>query len=351
MIDQSTFSKRLTVRNKELMGFYLSSLLAFLPFFFFYFRITAFGTVPMDDYENFILKWDGKAPNFQFYSPQGYRWLFFGIGFFFYKTMPFIDLTNMDTSQAARMQAFQALAFTSYLFTHLFFFINYRLVREMGKTIGFSIAVSSIIFLFCLQSNIYTIDAISLAWASLVLFYIKNFRLFSALLITSVFVNEKIPLLFFTYFSLLILFDRQQKGLLKYFIVATIAVSLYFLERSLFPLSGYEYQTQPQLFFERIGMSLPFLLSFKGFYMNILPLLILTIIIVLCLKFGLFKTGFYTSKIIILLPIFFFLLGMFACSNYGIGRIALHTLPFFTVPVALLMELLERKSIGDISSH
>lgn len=101
---------------------------------------------------------------------------------------------------------------------------------------------------------------------------------------------------------------------------------------------GYEYQTDPSLFLERLAISLPFIFSVKGFYMNILPLAVLT-----GLSIYLQKREIYTSKQILLhpaisyLPILFFIIGMHACSDYGIGRAAMHTLPLFIIPIATLL--------------
>ncbi len=330
---------------RELALVYLASLLVFLPFFFFFFRLIAFSTVPMDDYENFILNWDGKAPaNFQFYSPQGYRWAFTGAGYFFYKALPLIELTNLGTSEMARIQAFQALALTSFIFAHLYFFMNYCLVRlRLGKPVDASLSIAFIVFFLGLSSNIYSVDAITLAWTSLALFCVDKLKWYAAIVLLSVFVNEKIPLLFAAYFSLIALFDRQQAGWQPRLGVALLAVCIYFAERWLLAFPGYEYQTQPGQFFERVRVSIPFLTSFKGLYMNFLPLILQLGISFWVWKKRLFGFGYFQSKAIIGLPVVFFGLGIFACSNYGIGRICLHSLPFFAVPLALLMEKFEHK--------
>jgi hypothetical protein len=66
--------------------------------------------------------------------------------------------------------------------------------------------------------------------------------------------------------------------------------------------------------------------------MNLLPLVILLIPGSLLLR----TTGFPDRRAMpyLLLPLFTFSLGCFACSDYTIGRITLHAMPFLIAPVA-----------------
>jgi hypothetical protein len=198
-------------------------------------------------------------------------------------------------------------------------------------------------FFLGLSSNIYSVDAITLAWTSLALLCINKLKWHAAIVLLSVFVNEKIPLLFAAYFSMIALFDRQQSGWQPRLGFALLAVSIYFAERWLLDFPGYEYQTQPGQFFERVRLSIPFLFSIKGLYMNFLPLALLMGIAIGGWKMRIFGVGYFQSVAIAGLPVVFFGLGIFACSNYGIGRICLHSLPFFVVTLILLMEQFEKR--------
>jgi hypothetical protein len=44
------------------------------------------------------------------------------------------------------------------------------------------------------------------------------------------------------------------------------------------------------------------------------------------------------------MPGFLFILGMFTCTDFGIGRVAMHALPFYSVPIMLILEHLETES-------
>ncbi|MCC6723076.1 MAG: hypothetical protein IT258_01105 [Saprospiraceae bacterium] len=320
---------------------YCTSLLLFIPFFFIALRLTAFHTVPFDDYTSFILSMDGKMPAFEFYSPQGYRWLYFAMGFVAYKVLPLIDFTNLDiSSNLDELRANQALVFISFLFLHFFFFVNYLIIKNrLFKPITHAIAVGLIIWLFAFPISFYGIDPLTLSYTSLLLLCLGKPKIFVPLLICSVFVNEKIGLLFLSYFGISLLFQKKDKKLIINSLAALTTVSLYFLERAIFQFPGYENQTDVSLVFERVQLSIPFLSGMKGFYMNWLPLLLLTAISVVAWKNGIFTTeNPLAGKAILCLPPLFFMLGVFACSDYGIGRASLHTIPFFTVPVSQLLE-------------
>lgn len=108
--------------KKLLIYFILFVLL--LPLFFINYRLTAFNTVPIDDYVSEILYLDGRFPAFEFYAPTCYRFLYHGSAFIFYKILPFIPLTNFDTEDDLyTLKAVQALAFTAF-FIIIYFYLQ-----------------------------------------------------------------------------------------------------------------------------------------------------------------------------------------------------------------------------------
>ncbi|MCU0348279.1 MAG: hypothetical protein MUC59_15160 [Saprospiraceae bacterium] len=320
---------------------YACSFVLFLPFLFINIRLTAFDTVPIDDYVGFILSMDGQLPDFEYYSPQGYRWFYYSIGFLFYKIVPLLQFTNMEVEgNLANMKANQALMIVSFLFLHCFFFINYLLVKiKLGKSLLLSIATAFAVFVFSLSMAFYGIDPLTLSFTSLLLFFLNKPAWFCPLLIVSIFINEKISLLFLAFFSIGFLFSRADKTLVTKLLTAVAAVGIYFMERAYFKYPGYEYQTDPSQFLDRATISIPYLLGLKGVYMNWLPLIILLVMLAAFWRLGVFEiNSAYCSKSLFFMPIAFFVLGVFTCSDYGIGRAAFHVLPFFTVPMAFALE-------------
>jgi hypothetical protein len=125
-----------------------------------------------------------------------------------------------------------------------------------------------------------------------------------------------------------------------------MALILYFAERYFLKFPGYEYQTDFSQFWNRISTSLPYIFSFKGIYVNLLPLATLVCIGVLSYQTGFFKSGkdtAFTSLTILALPFLFFILGMFTCSDYGIGRVTFHTFPLFIPQVIYLLKQIDIK--------
>jgi hypothetical protein len=331
--------------NKKNFGVWIVSFIVLMPLLFINYRLTAFNTFPHDDYHSVLLYWDGKLPDFQFFAPTCYRLFYHCIAFFWYKCMPFISLSQLpNTLSVDFIKAKQALAVTSFLFSHLFFWMTWRFVYEKHKlNMVLSLCVASIFLVASLWMYFYGNDPIFLFYTTLMLYCIQKINVFSFLMLFSIIVNEKISLIFLIFFGLICCYKYGFLLWKRHLIVSLFGFGLYFLMRKILNFTGYENQTDLTLLFDRIKMSIPYIFSFKGFYMNILPLFSLIALAHQLKKNHIFKEeNIFFHPSIKFLPIIFWCIGVFACSDTGIGRSALFTLPFFILPVAALLQQINK---------
>lgn len=332
--------------------FFAVSFIVLLPIFFINYRLTAFHTLPFDSYYLFILSLDGKEEVFQFYAPTGYRMAYIAVGYFFYKYMPFVPLSQLDAgADFFQIKALQALAFTSFLFLHLFYFTTFLYLRnKIKQSFSMSLAAASILLLLSLSMYHFGVDPVYLFYTTLLLYFIHNKAVFIPLLLCSIVVNEKISLIFLVFFAITVLSKPVRNESYPRLAASILAFGLYFAMKMLLQFPGYEYQTDLTSFYDRMMMSIPYLASFKGFYINILPLLLLTSVALGAVKMKVFEpTSFTRHWATAFLPVIFFVLGMHACSDYGIGRAAMHALPFFIAPVAYMLEKID--TISDATNR
>jgi len=324
--------------------FFVVSFIILLPIFFINYRLTAFHATPFDSYHLFLLAMDGKDDSFQFYAPTGYRLVYISIAYFFYKYMPFLPLSQISAeSDFFQVKALQALAFTSFVFLHLFYFITFVFVQnKIIKSFILALAVAGVFISLSLSMYHFGIDPLYLFYTTLLLYFIANKAVFIPLLLFSMVVNEKISLIFLVFFAFTVLSKELRRESYPRLAAAIIAFGLYFFMKMLLKFPGYEYQTDITSFYDRIMISIPYLISFKGFYLNILPLLLLSAIALVAIKMKVLESrSFLKHWAIGLLPVVFFVFGMHACSDYGIGRAAMHALPFFIAPMVIILNKLD----------
>jgi hypothetical protein len=327
------------------------SFIVLLPIFFINYRLTVFNTFPHDDYHSVLLYWDGKLPDFEFFAPTCYRFFYHVVAFFWYKCMPLISLSQTPEGLSTEfIKAKQALAFTSFLFLHLYFWITWRLLYEKYKyDLVTSLGVASIFLMGTLWLHFHGNDPVFLFYTTLLLYFIEKKGIFYLLMLSSVVVNEKISLMFLIFFGMVCLSKSGYQQWKTYFLTSLTALGLYFVMRHFLHFPGYENQTDLTLLWVRIQMSLPYIFSFKGLYINILPLIsLIGLSYILKQKqiFSLEKICFHPA--IAFLPIIFWGIGVFTCSDTGIGRSALFTLPFFILPVAALLHQLNQTKTAQL---
>ena len=334
--------------------FFTLSFLVLLPVFFINYRLTAFHTLPFDSYQAFIISMDGQDKAFQFYAPTGYRMLYISVAYLFYKYMPFVSLSQLDAgADFFQVKALQSLAFTSFLFLNLFYCTTFLYVqRKVKKSFILSLAAASVCLLLSLSMYHFGIDPLYLFYTTLLLYFIDNKAVFIPLLLFSIVVNEKISLIFLVFFSIAVLSKGSRSASYLRLAASIAAFALYFLMKIVLKFPGYEYQADVTAFYDRMVISLPYLTSFKGFYLNILPLLLLTSVAICAARMKVLEyTSLLRHRAVIFLPAVFFVLGVHACSDYGIGRAAMHALPFFIAPIACILDKINTNPDGGETQY
>jgi hypothetical protein len=331
--------------------YYLLSLIILLPFFFINYRLTAFHTFPFDHYYEYILALSGSLDRSFIDAPGGYRIVYYGTAYIFYKILPFIPLSKLTLEGGGLLEetkALQALAFTSYLFLHAFFYTTFLLIRiRMRRSMVVAIGMAALTLLLSLFAYPHGADPSCLFYISLCLFFINNYKIFYSLLLFSPCVNEKISMIFGLFFFVSLCFKSSRSISMVPFIISCLSflVYLFMLKIVALPVGIYGYQTDLSQLLPRLAMSWPYLVTFKGFYTNWLPLIILCSFALLGLRLKVFNRNvFVTHPAICFMPGFLFILGLFTCTDFGIGRVAMHALPFYSVPIMLILERLETES-------
>jgi hypothetical protein len=321
---------------KELLATSLAFLALLYPLFFIVLRLTAFGTLPFDNYTDPVLHLAGAMPEFQPYAPTCYRFLYIYTGYFFYLFQPEVILSNVPAlaMQPQKYAALQALAAASFFYLFCFVLVIYHhLCSSLLLSAVQAIAVSLVAALLALQMAFYGADPSYLFYIALLLHcHQQKSPLFGPLMLLSFLVNEKIGLVSLAFWGLQFLFQPERKQYLAGIGFSLGSILLYFAMRSVLAYPGYENQTNILLLPERLAMSWAHLNHVKGWYVNLLPLALLLIPGWYLLK----KSGFADKRAMpfLLLPMFTFALGCFACSDYSIGRVAMHAMPFLIFPVA-----------------
>jgi len=327
-------------RLKEYLTLYFLSLLLFLPLLFIIIRLTIFETLPFDSYYLFVLSLGGVTEGFEWFSPTGYRWGYIIPSYLLYEYLPLIPLSKYDLeSSLEKIKALQALAVVSFVSLHLFFNMTvWYLNKICEKDFILSITTSFVVVFLVLFHNLLGADPMTLAYTLFLLCLIKSRIWFGLFLVFSILINEKICILFFLFFLLNLVFSRDSRMLEKVF-VSFFALLLYFFERFLLNFPGYENQTDITLLFERILISFEHMDSFKGFFLNLFPLIMLVIIGFLTTSNRVFsRENIFMSDSLIVFPFLVYFLAMFTCSDYSMGRITMHVLPFYILPICLKLE-------------
>jgi hypothetical protein len=346
MINDQHISGR-AIKRKRSIILLCFALLLLLPLFFIYFRLTAFHTFPFDNYYDYVLYLDGKSPYSVLGAPSGYRFVYYGTAFLLYKALPIIPLSNLPVSNNLdEIRAIQALAFASFLFIYAYFCTVFLLLRHrLEKSVGTSLAIACVSILLSWYTAPYGVDSLYLFYTALCLYFLKKPAITSILILFSPVVNEKIGIVFTFFYLGIFLVETGRKEVRLPLLTSILSIALYFFVRQWvnLPTGIYAYQTDVSMFWNRFQSSYPALVSLKGFYTNWIPLFILTIPAICCGNLGIFqKNDWRLHPMIGILPFFLFFVGILMCTDFTIGRIVMHALPFYAVPLCLLVEWLDK---------
>ncbi len=328
--------------------YYLISLFLLLPFFFINYRLTAFHTFPFDHYYEYVLALSGSLDRSFIDAPGGYRIVYYGTAYIFYKILPLIPLSKLPLEGGGLLEeakALQALAFTSYLFLHAFFYTTFLLIRiNMRRSLVVAIGMASLTLLLSLFAYPHGADPSCLFYLTLCLFFIKKYKIFYALLLFSPFVNEKISMIFVMFFFISLCYKSSRSISMVPFVISCLSFFVYLSIRKIvaLPLGIYGFQTDLSQLLPRLAISWPYLATVKGVYMNWLPFSILCSFAILGLRLNVFnRNTFMTHPAICFIPGCLFIIGLLTCTDFNIGRVAMHALPFYSVPIMLILERLD----------
>jgi hypothetical protein len=289
--------------------------------FFEIYRILVFDTTPHDSYHIILGYWTGTHTIDQMWSPTFYRFGYTLIAYLFYEIIPFtlpLSKANLNID----LHGMQSLAFASTLSLIGFLLITYLyLTKKLLIDKLNSIFLTFLFYLFAKQVCFFGVDSFTLAYTVLIIYFLDS-RWYVLFLSFSFLMNEKIPLLFMSYFGLSIFLNNNKKDSYWPFVISCNSLIFYFIMKSLIGLPGFEFQTDLLQYPQRFKESLKYIITFKGLYMNNLSLLFLILI-------GLLIRDSKIKVIFITICISFFVLGLCLSAQYTIGRYAVHALPLF----------------------
>ncbi len=322
--------------NKRDIIVLLSLAVLNLPAFFDIYRTAAFNIVPHDDYVPYLLYLIGEGGGIP-QSPTGYRFFSVAVAIPFYYLLPFISFSYLDLNDITYLKALEALSFVSYLAISVSGFIIYKLIisKYQGKFISGLVGALASLLLFRFTA-IYGVDPFAILMICALLYYEEHKWIFTLLLLFSVGVNEKVVFLFFMLYGARTILSKRKRA--THFLVSIISCFfLYFLVRFLVDLPGHEYMVQPNKYFDTITKMLSILFTFKSFYLNWIPGVMMFGLYGLALR-GQKKIandiGSFTSFDFI--PIVgFFIIGIVTNMQFTVGRILLFCFPLY-LPLAII---------------
>ena len=324
----------------EFAVFFAGLLLISSPTFFEIYRSNVFEVLPRDRYESMVLFFAGDGGGV-LESPFGYRVLYPILGVVPYWLSPLISFSELNSTLSLNeLRATQALALVSYLSMIVVAAFAYRICRERGELgqMG-SIVVGLTSFFLLKLTAFYGVDPMTIAFICAGLFWVGNPLAFSAVLLIGFAANEKIALVFVIFFTSHALLTRQWSYLSRAGLAA-IALLAYFAVRGIVALPGMEHQTDLAQYPPNFISSFDYLLNLKGLYMNGFgPALLISVWVAAARWTPCDRQSPFESAAAIVLILALFGIGMALGMEWTIGRLALHALPFFFVPLGRIVSL------------
>lgn len=310
---------KLPIPHTRILILFMGLFLFVFPIFIIIYRLLAYDTLPADPYYEYVMYFQSNNTAFVPTAPRVYRPVYPLLGIFFEWLIPYIPLSRKSAFDPIALKAIQGLSLVSAMSIATYGWICWKeLIKSVSTQYPIALATVVVSILLLFQTAFFGIDPLTLLIVLFLLYFRKKKVLFIFGMFLSIPINEKIPFLFALYYSLNWVSQvRINKSYLIYPIIASIA---YVLLRITGPYGGHEHQYQVITFAKSFVHSLHHLYSWKGLYLNVLPLAVLFMI-------------FYYSKREIgylwLMPLILFVIGMFMDMEYTIGRLAMHVLPFY----------------------
>ena len=322
------------------IGLLLLFFAAALPAFFDTYRTAAFDTVPRDDYAPYLLTLVGEANDVP-KAPFAYRVVSVAVAVPFYYALPTYRFSKLQDVDPTYLKATQALAFSSYFWLVLTSLAIYAIAR---RRCGASKAASVIAALasFVLSGFISKtgVDPFAIFTISLLILWLERLPLFAPMILLSVGINEKVPILFAA--LLLVRFYRPGSAgshRLQLLLSALAAIA-YFAVVFTVRVPGIESQTDPRMFPANFVSSLVYTFTLKGLVLNALPVCVLGVVAVAAAR-GAPRTGYQpvdVSGMLLLLT-----LAMVADVAYNVGRVVMYAYPLYVPAAAVYIDEMMEK--------
>lgn len=317
---------------------FVAAAVACSPVFFILFRLMAFNTVPRDDYAPFLLWLLGAPGGGLPESPYGYRVLSMIAAAPLYWLLPAPPLTNLPAGLAAPyLRATAALAMLSYLSLLLMALVIYRVGRDRAA-LGRVEAVLGAVLLVGLALNcqLVAIDPLAILLVAAGLWLLPRPGGFAALIVPSVFCNEKVAIVFALWLTLRCLTsvaDRRRFGL--QWAATLAAIALYAVVLRVVHLPGNSYQLRPTGYLATLVANLGVLRSARGVLLDLLPTLLLFAVGALgwrCCGDRLRATWLRPRDLLVIPGLM--LVALVLTQKFQMGRIVMHAAPLFVLPAA-----------------
>jgi len=306
------------------------------PFFFVLYRLEVFSTLPRDDYAPYLLWLNGDASGGIPDSPYAYRLLSVALAWPFLHLLPAIPLSNIPGDlPSGFLRATAALSALSYLGTLGTALLTVRLAqREAGLDLPASLLAGALAWLLCWQTQITAIDPVALMAITGGLCLLRRPLWFSALMLLSIGLNEKIALTLAIWLALRCLASTEDRRMLwRPALAACLAVLGYGLLVLLLRRGGNEYQMQPASFPITIAENLRAYLSTRGLLLNVLPTAMLAVIGWLGYRP---RPGLFARIDMLVIPAMM-AVALVLTHLFQAGRLVMHAAPIFVVPAVLAL--------------
>lgn len=303
--------------------------LATVPIFFDIYRTAAFNTVPHDDYASYLLvlvgegnKWPG--------APFVYRILSVCVAIPFYYILPLYTFSHLQNANPIYLRAVMALSFSSYVWITLTPIVIYLTSwKKYHATKHSALIVAFSTFLMSGFVSKVGVDPFAIFIISVLIFNLNKKLFFALLIILSIGINEKIPIIFAVILTFRLMAAALQKRKFAFYVqllFSYLAIIGYILIVFFFRIPGNENQTNPFLFLMHLQSSIIYSSSLKGIVLNVLPILVLLLAIILAVKYRDIN-DFQVADIAGLFVLV--VLAMIADVVYNIGRIAMYSYPLY----------------------
>ncbi len=324
---------------KEILFVFFILVILTQNLFFELYRYAIFNVMPHDDYGRYLLYFVGDDYGLVPVASHAYRGLAVLLAVPFYHTLPLFTFTGLPEGLDENyIRSILSLSFVTYLSIVVICIYSYLIARNRfgaSKIVGFVTLLLTYLVTQHLREGLFGVDAMGVMMLTLVVYYLDNKLLYIVLLLSSIFINEKVAMVFFILFAGRFVFDKERKFDV-YLVGAAFSLALYALANLYFHLPGNEEHRDVVNFFSQFAETLQLSLTFKGMLLNVVPMVIVVYLYYLaCSATKYTQTGIYFKKIDFLPIVGLIVITHLVDVDYNAGRIIMFLFPLY-VPLAAI---------------